>query len=92
MVRQSLIGRDRALTGLRVDTGMCRAHESAVVCLQRLCRGGTEWPEKLRAKEAASNNLLGLAIIAKDEAHRCGRVCAALARLMSEQLLVTIST
>ena len=43
---------------------MCR------MCLQRLCKQGTEWPEKLRAREAASVNLLGMVVLAKDEAHR----------------------
>ena len=38
--------------------------------LQRLCKEGTEWPAKLKAREAASTNLLGLTVIAKDEAHR----------------------
>ncbi len=38
--------------------------------LQRLCKRGAEWPEKLRAREAASVNLLGMVILAKDEAHR----------------------
>lgn len=38
--------------------------------LQRLCKGGTEWPAKLKAREAASTSLLGVTVLAKDEAHR----------------------
>ncbi|CAL5218812.1 g540 [Coccomyxa viridis] len=46
------------------------AHDELATVIKSLCKGGVEWPMRLQVREAASVNLLGLTVLAKNEAHR----------------------